>query len=221
MDFGSVFSVNLNNPERDKKTEFERIMKDLLIHVSHATSPQAKGRVERANKTLQDRLVKEMRIASISSMEAANQFVQEGSFIQEHNEKFAVEPATEGDFHRSIEEYDLDALFCIQETRVITNNFTIHYKCKKYQLEQHKTCTVRPKDRVMVRESLDGKITMSIRNNSLKFKEIALRKAPKLKPVDHVLRETSISSLNLLLYGDLKTTENQKSKSENRNFSRC
>jgi hypothetical protein len=225
VDFGSVFSVNLNNPERDKKTEFERIMKHLLIDVSHATSPQAKGRVERANKTLQDRLVKEMRLAHISSMEAANQFVQEGNFIQKHNEKFAVEPATEEDYHRSIEGYDLDALFCTQETRLITNDFTVHYKRKKFQLEQHKTSTIRPKDSVTICESLDGKITMFIRNNQLKFKEIGMRKVGKLSPVDHVLQENNISQeengQNLPLYGDLMTSKNRKAGSEDRHFSRC
>ena len=189
VDFGSVFSVNVNNPERDKKTEFERIMKNLLIHVSHATSPQAKGRVERANGILQDRLVKEMRIASISSMEAANKFVQEGTFIQEHNAKFAVEATTKGDAHRSTEDYDLNALFCIQRSRVIMNDFTVHYKSRKFQLERHRTATIRPKDHVTIGESLDGNISMFIRNNQLTFKEIGMLKRGKLSPVDYVLQE--------------------------------
>jgi hypothetical protein len=189
VDFGSVFSVNLNNPDRDKKTEFERIMKELLINVSHAKSPQAKGRVERANQTLQDRLVKEMRIAEISSMQEANKFVHEGNFVQEHNGKFAVKPATEGDAHRSIEEYNMDALFCTKETRVVANDFTVHYKCKIFQLDRHRTCTIRPKDDVTVCESLEGKITMYIRNNQLTFKEIAMQKVRKLSPVEHVSQE--------------------------------
>jgi len=225
VDFGSVFSVNLNNSERDKKTEFERIMKNLLIEVSHATSPQAKGRVERANKTLQDRLVKEMRIVGISSKEAANQFVQEGSFIEEHNAKFAVEPATEGDCHRSIEEYNLNVLFCTQETRLVTNDFTVRYKCRVFQLERHKTCTIRPKNNVTICESLDGEITISIRNNQLKFKEIKMRQMGKLSPVDHILQENNIlkekNGQNLPLYEDLITSKNQKDESENRNFSCC
>ncbi len=189
VDFGSVFSVNLNNPERDKKTQFERIMKELLIDVSHATSPQAKGRVERANKTLQDRLVKEMRMAHIHSIQSANQFIQEGSFMQEHNAKFAVEPALEGDFHRSIEDYALNALFCTQENRVITNDFTVRYKLKIFQLERRNKATIRPKEFVTICEHLDGKISIHMRNHQLNFKEIDMQIKGKISPVDHVLKE--------------------------------
>ena len=160
-----------------------------VIDVSHATSPHTKGRVERANKTLQDRLVKEMRMAHISSIEEANRFVQKGFFIKEHNAKFAVEAAAKGDCHRSIRGYDLDVLFCTQENRVITNDFTVHYKRKIFQLERHKTATIRPKGCVTICEHLDGKITIRMRNNQLNFKEIGMRKTFKLSPIDHILQE--------------------------------
>ena len=68
VDYGSVFSVNTNNPDRDKITQFERANKELGITIIHARSPQAKGRVERANRTLQDRLIKEMRLRNISTI---------------------------------------------------------------------------------------------------------------------------------------------------------
>lgn len=189
VDFGSVFSVNLNNPEREKKTEFERIMAELLVKVSHATSPQAKGRVERANKTLQDRLVKEMRLANVSSMEAANQFVQKGDFIQKHNTKFAVPSAAEGNAHRSIENYNLYDIFCTQENRIVNNDFTVHYKRKLFQLNKRQAAIIRPKNYITISEHLDGKITLKIRNNQLNFKEVGMRKANKLSPVAHVLQE--------------------------------
>ncbi len=74
VDFGCVFHVNVNNREHDKRTQWERAVAELEIEVKHARSPQAKGRVERVNGTLQDRLVKEMRLAGISSIQAANVF---------------------------------------------------------------------------------------------------------------------------------------------------
>ena len=106
VDFGSSFSVNLNNLERDKKTQWERCIEELSVVIHHAHSPQAKGRVERANKTLQDRLVKELRLAKISTVDDANKFLLETDFIAKHNQFFAVPPAQNGDAHRSIDEYN-------------------------------------------------------------------------------------------------------------------
>ena len=188
VDFGSVFSVNLNNPEREKITQFECVMKNLDVEVIHARSPQAKGRVERCNKTMQDRLVKEMRLAGISSIEEANKFVREGRFIEKHNAKFAVPPAQKGNAHRSIEGYDLYKTFCLREERVITNDFTISYKGKIIQLAKQQSTIIRPKNRVVVREHLDRKITIHIRNMQLNFEEIGMRKI-KQNPVDYVLIE--------------------------------
>lgn len=224
VDFGSVFSVNLNNPERDKKTQFERIMKELGIRVSHARSPQAKGRVERANKTLQDRLVKEMRLAGISSMEAANAFIHEGGFIDNHNAKFAVPPAVEGNAHRPTDGYDLYDIFCSREERVITNDFTIHYKRRLLQLEREQSTIIRPKNHVIVSKHLDGEISVSIRSCQLNFKEIGMRKIRKLSPIDYVLQERGNFQENMPaavpIYGNLDTAlKNQKIGNENRNFS--
>lgn len=226
VDFGSVFSVNLNNEERDKITQFERIMKELIVGVSHARSPQAKGRVERANGTLQDRLVKEMRLADISSIEAANQFVQAGNFITKHNAKFAVQPDTEGDAHRSTADYDLDAIFCSQEKRIVNNDFTVHYRRRIIQLKKDQPIIVRPKNQVVICEHLDGKVTIKIRSNQLNFKEVGMRKIGKLSPVQNVLKENGElkerAITNLPVLGVLgKSINNQELGVENRNFSRC
>jgi len=188
VDYGSVFSVNLNNEERNKITQFESIMKQLDIDVIHAGSPQAKGRVERCNKTMQDRLVKEMRLASISSIEGANRFIQAGNFVTRHNAKFAVQPTQDGDVHRPAKEYNLDMIFCTRQERVVTNDFTISYKGKIIQLTKNQPAIVRPKNRVAVREHLDGKLTISIRDSLLSYKEIGMRKK-KIKPIDYVRME--------------------------------
>jgi len=227
VDFGSVFSVNLNNPERDKKTQFEAIMKDLIIDVKHATSPQAKGRVERVNKTLQDRFVKEMRLAKISSIDSANKYIQNSDFIEKHNAKFSVPPEIEQDAHRSIKDYNLDNIFCSRETRVVTNDFTIHYKRKVFQLEKQQQTIIRPKNQVIVREHLDNSITMRIRNINLNFKEVAMRKKHKLSAVEYVnLHKTDsfneAKNSRHPFCGNLEfDANNQNDSSKNRNFSCC
>ena len=224
VDHGSTFSVNLNNPDREKITQFERILKELVIEINHANSPQAKGRVERCNSTMQDRLVKEMRLAGISSIAEANQFIQQGNFIAKHNEKFAIPPTQEGDAHRTIQGYDLDKIFCTQEERIVTNDFTISYKGKILQLTSHQPTIIRPKNRVVVCQHLDGKVTIRIRNYQLHFKEIGMRKVNKISPVDYVLQERDNSLENMVadipLAGSLREPIiNPKSKIENRNFS--
>jgi len=221
-DYGSVFSVNLNNSERDKITQFESIMKRLDVDVIHAGSPQAKGRVERCNKTMQDRLIKEMRLAGVSSIEEANRFVREGDFIAKHNAKFAVPPAKDGDAHKSAQEYDLDKIFCTREERVVTNDFTISYHGKIIQITKKQPTIIRPKNRVVVREHLDGRITISIRNSLLNYKEIGMRKK-KMNPVDYVLMENENgheSGANVIPFKENFCESNSDgAKVENRNFS--
>jgi len=223
VDYGSVFSVNLNNPEREKITQFERIMHDLAVAVNHASSPQAKGRVERCNGTMQDRLVKEMRLAGISSMAKANKFVQQGDFIEKHNAKFAVPPAQEGDAHRSIQGYDLYKIFCVQEERVVTNDFTVSYQSRILQLTKYQPAILRPKNRVIVCRHLDGKITIRIRNNELCFEEIGMRKINKIRPVDYVVQEKDdIENMvpDVPLAGGLREAIiNSEIGVDNRNFS--
>src|SRR3990167_10273938 len=119
VDHGGVFHVNLNNPEGEKKTQWERAMSELGIEVIHAHSPQAKGRVERANGTMQDRLSKEMRLAGIDSIEMANKFIQKSGFIERHNQKYAVKAIQSGDSHRSILNYNLDQIFCFKHQKFL------------------------------------------------------------------------------------------------------
>jgi len=224
VDYGAVFSVNLNNPEREKTTQFEYIMKKLDIDIIHASSPQAKGRVERCNKTMQDRLVKEMRLAEIASIEEANRFVQNGDFIANHNAKFAVPPAQDGNAHRSVLEYDLYKIFCSREERVITNDFTISYKGKIIQLTKRQPTIIRPKNRVTICEHLDGKITIGIRNRQLSFKEIGMRKR-KLSPVDYVSQERNNLQEKVTQQSHFEENFNDLNQSgficKNRNFSCC
>lgn len=181
VDFGSVFSVNTNNLNRKKLSQFERAMKELNVTLIHAYSPEAKGRVERSNKTHQDRLIKEMRIARISSMEQANLFVQQG-YIDKHNKKFAIKPAQFTNAHRSIENFDLDNIFCIKETRVIAKDFVVTYETKLFQIHKKQKVSIRPRSSVTVAEHFDGSIKLFAKGVPLVFSEIKQRPAKPRPP---------------------------------------
>src|SRR5579872_4345866 len=172
VDRGSVFHVNNNNPEEDKKTQWENCMIDLSVAVSHARSPQAKGRVERANQTMQDRLVKEMRLAGIFSMDQANNFLRTSNFIEMHNQKFSVAPIQKGDAHRSLQGYDLNEIFCVKEERILTNDYTISFNKRLLQLTNQQRTIIRPKDRIIVKTYLDHSVALFIRQTKLDFVEI-------------------------------------------------
>ena len=174
VDFGGVFSVNTNNLDRIKITQYRRACDELGIEVKHAHSPQAKGRVERSNKTHQDRLIKEMRLRNISTMQEANKFITE-VYIPAHNKAFAVKAAKEGDVHRPITTHNLDNIFCLKEARVIQNDFTVQYKKRIIQLLADQQAVIRPKEIVTIFEYFDGSLAIFIRNIKLHFTEISQR----------------------------------------------
>lgn len=187
-DYGSVFSVNLNNKERDKITHYNRALKEVDIELKLARSPQAKGRVERSFKTHQDRLVKELRLANISTMEDANIFLKE-VYFKSHNDKFAVEPAQLLDVHRSFKGFDLKNIFCIRSTRIVNNDFIVQYKKRIFQIENNKLAIIKPKDVVVINEHLSGAINIFIRRSKLNFSEIKER--PKLE-IDESIKNTNM-----------------------------
>jgi hypothetical protein len=190
-DHGSVFHVNLNNQEGDKKTHWEQAMAHLNIEVVHANSPQAKGRVERCNKTMQDRLIKELRLAKISSILEANEFLKMSDFITKHNAKFAVESALKGDAHRSIELYDLEAIFSIREGRILANDYTISYNKQLFQLHKDQNTLLRPKDKITIQTNLKGVIGLWIRKTKLNFNQI------KERPESNQYKEKACRNLGM------------------------
>ena len=129
----SVFRVNRKDSE-EAPTQFTRALLTLGIEPIHAGTPQAKGRVERANLTLQDRLVKEMRLRGIDGMEAANAYLPE--FMADHNRRFAVAPREAADAHRPVlhDAEELDLILCEQATRKLSKNLTFKFERREYQL---------------------------------------------------------------------------------------
>jgi transposase len=151
----SVFRVNRNGAlSGNGMTQFGRAMKELDIELICANSPQAKGRVERRNRDFQNRLVKAMRIAKISTIEAANAFLP--SFLDKFNQQFAKIPQDPTDAHRPLlDTHNLDRIFCIKETRRLSKNLTLQYDNVTYQvLAPGKEYTLR-KAEVIVLKSID------------------------------------------------------------------
>jgi len=131
----TVFRVPKPNEHMTGMTQFGRALAELNIEIICANSSQAKGRVERANRTLQDRLVKELRIAGISNMEDGNAFLM--GFVERYNAKFAKTPAKPDNLHRAlnIEPDRLAEVFCLRDKRYVTKDLTLKYDRKRIRLE--------------------------------------------------------------------------------------
>lgn len=131
-----VFRVNMREAKNGSgDTQFGRALKELDIELICAHSPQAKGRVERANGVLQDRLVKELRLNNISDIQSANAFLSQ--FIADYNSRFAVEPTKPVDAHRTTRPGDtlLDLILSEQHQRKISKNLEVSYKNITYQIQ--------------------------------------------------------------------------------------
>jgi hypothetical protein len=134
-DKASIFRVvDARGKQARGDTQFGRALSELNIDIICANTPQAKGRVERAHLTLQDRLVKELRLRGISMPEAGNAYLPE--FTQDYNERFSREPQSPHDAHRPVRDAeDLDQISTWQEERKLSKNLTVHYKSILYIVE--------------------------------------------------------------------------------------
>jgi len=161
-------------------TQFGRAMKELEVELILANSPQAKGRVERMNGTLQDRLVKEMRLAKISDIAAANAFLAK-TFLPKLNRKFTVSPRGEADLHRRVPRgVWLDEVLCFEERRVVSSDWCVCWRNRVLQLDQRHESLGLVRRSVTVREKLNGTIQVVYRERKLKFKELAARPARRI-----------------------------------------
>jgi hypothetical protein len=160
-------------------TQFGRMCQRLGIQIIAASSPQAKGRVERMHGTHQDRLIKKLRLHSIANYEEANRFLEE-HYIAEHNRRFARKPAAEADYHpRRPTARQLDEIFCLEEGRVVSEDWVVRYKNRLLQLERQSRHWAPAKSRVVVRENEAGEIAICYRGQRLGFREL-LRASTKI-----------------------------------------
>jgi len=165
-----VFRVNLSNVTTTKaQTQFERAMKELGIELICASSPQAKGRVERANQTLQDRLVKELRLAGISDYIRANAFLEQ--YLPIYNRMFAVQPQIPLDCHEPLHpENDLDLIFTKRSKRTLSKDLHFQYQQVVYQIITDRPAYALQGRHVTVCEDELGHISVLLKHDQLKFK---------------------------------------------------
>jgi transposase-like protein len=161
--------ANIYHPpsKAGKLTDVGRALTRLGVRMIVAHSPQAKGRVERSNRTHQDRLVKALRRHNICTIEAANHFL-EHSYLKEHNDRFA---RTHGlrDIHRPSNGIDFNNIFCFETTRSVYNDYTITLDAQFIQLEQSRTPLPPPRRTVIVRRWLDHSLHIFFNNEELAF----------------------------------------------------
>lgn len=161
----------------DTKTQFERAMSELNIEPITANSSQAKGRVERLFNTLQDRLIKELRLANISNIVEANEFLEK-VFLPQFNARFAVEPRAKTNLHKQLNQRELKQLPAIlsrQYQRIVRNDWTISFNKQWYQLTKQQSVTVCKNDCIIVEQRTDGTINFCLRKKYLNYEPLPAR----------------------------------------------
>jgi hypothetical protein len=210
-DGGTVY-FDPKNPKR--LTQFGRAITALGIHHIHAYSPQAKGRVERSNRTHQDRLLKALREQGISSIEDANHFVEK-FYCAQHNRRFAHSEGL-SDIHRPVDGIDLDNIFCWEETRKVYNDYTITLHSQFIQLLRSEAPLPPPRSTVLLRQWLDGSLHIFWNEHELDFQVCAARPHLKSKSLvhpatNHPWRKKFVGGKRALLRGDKTLALKQKS----------
>lgn len=152
----SIFRINAKDADPEAETQFSRAARELGIECIHAHSPQAKGRVERANQTLQDRLVKEMRLAGINDMESANAWLP--GYIKDFNRRFAVKPKDTADAHLAYSDTPetLVRILSVQVTKTLSKNLSCQHENRLLQVATTGTGLGLRGAKVTVHEHFDG-----------------------------------------------------------------
>lgn len=176
-DGGSVYY----EPSGGKPTDFAQAMQDLGIEMIRARSAQAKGRVERSNRTHQDRLIKALRVANISTIEQANQFL-DLTYLEAHNRQFAV---TDGlsDVHRSADGVDLRRIFAFRCTRAVNHDWTVRLNSQYLQLHRSEAALPPPGTRIELRRHLDGSLHAYWHGQELALTVFQHKPGPSIRPV--------------------------------------
>ncbi len=178
VDWKNIYVRSANAQERvsgeEPVTQFGRMCTRLGIRIIAASSPQAKGRVERAHGTHQDRLVKKLRVKKISSYEQANRFL-EHEYVEEHNQRYWQAPAQAKDYHRPAPSAkQLQQIFRLQQERTIGNDWVVRYHNRYLQLQRQSQHYAPAQAKVTVCEWEDGRLAIEYRGRELKWREIDL-----------------------------------------------
>ena len=162
--------------DRAPETQFGRAMRELDVELILANSPQAKGRVERRHGVFQDRLVKAMRLLNISTLEAANEYLEQ-KFLDELNERFSVIARSSANLHRSVPRgVHLDHVLCYQEERHVQNDWTVSWCNRIFQLSAKQSQNLGlARKKILVSELLNGTLRLTYRGRELTWKELPAR----------------------------------------------
>lgn len=165
----AVFRVSQAETRRTGMTQFGRALHELNIELICANSSQAKGRVERANLTLQDRLIKEMRLENISGIEAANAWLE--VFIRDFNRRFAKPATYPKDLHRPASENssELDDIFAWQTLRTLSKSLTFQYDKMLYLVEPSEENSHIAGEKILALDYPDGTLAFRYGNRTLKY----------------------------------------------------
>lgn len=187
-DKNSIFRINMTKGgtasvnDSQGLTQFGRAMKELGIELIPANTPQAKGRIERLYQTLQDRLVKELRLKGIFTIKQGNQYLPE--FMVKFNLRFAVKPRDPVNVHRPLLlQDDLRKIFVFQYTRILSNNLTCQLENKLYQIKTKRPTYAMRHAPVLVRKDLEGKISIEYKGRKLNY--TILKRQPKANVVNN------------------------------------
>jgi len=194
-----IFRVNAKGCE-DNETQFKRIVEALGIGLIHAHSPQAKGRVERVFQTLQDRLVKELRLAGINTIEAANDFLI--GYLPKHNKNFGVPPASEIDKHipLTVSEQELDKALAFKHKRQVRSDYSISYNGERFDLYTHNPMPYLKGQYIDLLELLNDDLIVQFQG-----KEVCMKRR-EVKPVlTSASAKTINATVDALLQKPLKT----------------
>jgi len=175
-DWKNVYVRPPNAEERERGelagTQFGRMCAQLGIRIIAASSPQAKGRVERAHGTHQDRLVKKLRLAGIVNYDQANAYLEE-HYLAEHNRRYAHPAVASADYHRRRPTArQLDEGFWLEEERVVSEDWVVRYHNRLLQLERQSQHWAPAQSRVRVRENEAGEVAIHYRGQRLGFREL-------------------------------------------------
>lgn len=182
----NVYAVDEKTRERaadsgeEVLTHFGRACKKLGIEIITAHSPEAKGRVERSHGTYQDRFVKELRLAGINTIDAANELLESG-YGEQLSERFAVAPRSAVDYHRSAKGYDLASIFCIEEQRTVAADWIVRFENQFFQLQPPRQ-TLPGKGKVLVQRYLDGSLHFRYEDREMAYTVLPERPQPPPKP---------------------------------------
>jgi hypothetical protein len=182
-DKAGIFQVAVKTKRQEKRegrdrpemppTQIERALRELNTVWIPAHSPQAKGRVERQFLTAQDRLVKGLRVAGARTIEDANLYL-EREYLPWWNQTLAVQPADPADAHRPLDkEHDLAAILSHVEPRQVTNDYTVRYDAKVYQIDRRDIRTGMRKAWVRVEQRLDGTIAVQFQGRYVRVRRCA------------------------------------------------